>query len=132
MTPVEARGVSGQLISRFLKPLTAGAPPHLQSLNLRDDCALLTPVAGRDLVVTSDGLIEGVHFFADEHPELVGWKALAVNVSDLICKGAAPMAYMLNLALNDRCDDAWLARFCDGLSRAQASFGCYLVGGDTD
>ena len=82
--------------------------------------------------MTTDGLIAGVHFIPGEDPGAIAWKALAVNVSDLVAKGATPLAYVLSLALPGAPERAWLAAFADGLRRAQAAFGCSLIGGDTD
>ena len=82
--------------------------------------------------MTTDGLIAGVHFIPGDDPGAIAWKALAVNVSDLVAKGATPLAYVLSLALPGAPERAWLAAFAGGLQRAQAAFGCPLIGGDTD
>src|SRR5690606_33360377 len=65
-------------------------------------------------------------------PADVAWKALAVNVSDLIAKGATPLAYLLSIALPGLPERRWLADFTAGLAAAQGAFGCRLAGGDTD
>lgn len=117
------------LIQTYLAPLAAGAPG---ALGLRDDAAYFTPPPGTDLVVTTDPIIAGVHFFASERPDDIAWKALAVNVSDLAAKGAAPLAYTMALALPQAPQRAWMAEFARGLAAAQAEFGCVLLGGDTD
>lgn len=117
------------LIAEFWAPLAAGFPG---AFGLQDDSAAITPEPGHDLVVTTDGVIAGVHFFPGEDPDAIAWKALAVNISDLIAKGAAPRAYVMSLALPEAPQRAWLASFADGLARAQAAFGCTLIGGDTD
>jgi len=117
------------IIGDYWAPLAAGFPG---ALNLADDCATIAVEPGRELVVTTDALIAGVHFFADEEPAAIAWKALAVNVSDLIAKGAEPRAYLMALALPDAPERAWLAAFADGLRRAQQAFSCHLAGGDTD
>jgi thiamine-monophosphate kinase len=115
------------LIARFFKPLasTPGA------LGLTDDAACLTPPAGQDLVLTTDALVENVHFFADDPPDLVARKALRVNLSDLAAKGAKPVGFMLSLALSDRVDERWLEKFASGLKADAAEFSCPLFGGDT-
>ena len=118
-----------ELIENHLAPLTGGDPG---AFGLRDDAALLTPPPGKDLVFTSDPIIAGVHFFPDDDPADIAWKALAVNASDLAAKGAAPLVYMLNLAFPEAPARAWLAAFSAGLRTAQESFGCHLLGGDTD
>jgi thiamine-monophosphate kinase len=117
------------LIAEFLAPLASGFPG---AFNLADDCAAIAPGAGEELLVTTDAVVAGVHFFADEDPAAVAWKALAVNVSDLIAKGATPVAYLMVLALPEAPDRDWLIKFSNGLRRAQEAFGCTLAGGDTD
>ena len=63
-------------------------------------------------------------FLPDERPGAIAWKALAVNVSDLVAKGASPLAYLMSLGLPDAPERVWLADFAEGLARAQAAFGC--------
>lgn len=116
------------LIAEFWAPLAAGSAG---AYGLEDDCATLLPPPGEELVVTTDALIAGVHFLADEDPGAVAWKALAVNVSDLTAKGATPVAYVMNVAL-PAFDRHWLEAFTAGLRSAQETFGCNLIGGDTD
>jgi thiamine-monophosphate kinase len=99
-------------------------------LGVGDDCALLQPVPGTQLAVSSDMLVEGRHFFADVDPFTLGHKALAVNLSDLAACGAKPLAFTLALAL-PRVDEAWLAAFSRGLLALADAHGCELVGGDT-
>jgi thiamine-monophosphate kinase len=117
------------IIGAFFAPLAAGFPG---AFGLQDDCATIAPGPGAELVVTTDAVIAGVHFFAGEDAGSVAWKALAVNVSDLVAKGAAPLAYLMTLALPEAPERAWLSAFADGLGAAQAAFGCHLAGGDTD
>jgi thiamine-monophosphate kinase len=117
------------LVQGFLAALAAGYPG---ALGLKDDCALLTPEPGTQLVLKTDPVAAGVHFFADDEPEDIAWKALAVNVSDLAAKGAEPLAYLMALALPEVPTRAWMRRFASGLDEAQAAFGCHLIGGDTD
>jgi len=95
---------------------------------LMDDAALLT-TSGEQLVLTSDTLVEGVHYLADDPPETVGWKLAAVNLSDLAAKGATPRACLLNYALSGGVD--WDAAFLDGFQRALDMFAMPLIGGDT-
>ena len=117
------------IIAAFWAPLAAG---YAGAFGLKDDCAAIAPEPGTDLVVTTDALIAGVHFLPDEDPGSVAWKALAVNVSDLVAKGAEPRAYVMTVALPAAPERAWLAAFADGLEAAQEAFGCQLIGGDTD
>jgi len=119
----------GQIIAEFMAPLAAGYPG---ALGLQDDCALLTPRPGTEIVLKTDPVVAGVHFLADADPADIAWRALAVNVSDLAAKGARPLAYLMALALPGQPERTWLARFAAGLGEAQAAFGCHLIGGDTD
>jgi thiamine-monophosphate kinase len=104
--------------------------PRGAVLGVGDDAALLRPSADRDLVVTTDTLVEGVHFSADADPEALGHKALAVNLSDLAAMGAQPRWVLLALTL-PRADDDWLSRFSRGFMTLADSFEVDLVGGDT-
>lgn len=91
---------------------------------MRDDVALLD-----GLVLTHDSIAEGVHFLPSDPPASVGWKLVAVNLSDLAGKGATPVAGLLSLALSG--DDDWDHLFIDGIEAACESYGFPLVGGDT-
>lgn len=119
-------GSEAELIATYLAPLAADNPG---ALGLADDCATLAPPPGAELVLTTDSLIEGVHFLPGDIP---AFKALAVNVSDLAAKGATPLVYLLTLALPQPPTHAWMRAFAGGLARAQQAFGCLLAGGDTD
>src|SRR6478752_7271363 len=94
--------------------------------------ARFAPKPGTELVLKTDPVAEGVHFLADDAPEDIAWKALAVNVSDLAAKAARPLGYLMALSFPDAPTADWLARFAAGLQAAQDSFGCHLLGGDTD
>ncbi len=117
------------IIADYFKPLTRGWPG---ALGLADDCATITPGPGQDLVIKTDPIRAGVHFFPDDSPHDIAWKALAVNVSDLAAKAARPVAYTLALSFPKQPERAWLRSFADGLDKAQDAFGCVLIGGDTD
>lgn len=117
------------LIAEFMRPLAAGFPG---AHGLADDCAVAAPPPGHEFVLKTDAIAEGVHFFADERPEDIGWKALAVNVSDLAAKGAMPYGYLLSLAFPAAPTRDWMAGFASGLAQAQRAFGIHLMGGDTD
>lgn len=117
------------LIQTYFAPLTAG---WLGAHGLIDDCASLPSRPGEDLIVTTDAVAAGVHFFPDDAPGDIAWKALAVNVSDLVAKGAKPAAYVMALAFPELPAIAWLQAFSDGLATAQQAFGISLAGGDTD
>ena len=113
------------LIARYFRPLATDPG----AFNLIDDAAILK-AAGDDIVVTTDAVVEGVHFLSDDPPDSVARKALRVNLSDLAAKGATPAGFVLTLVLR-AADDAWLAPFVRGLGEDAAQFGCPLLGGDT-
>lgn len=129
MAPGKRVASEEALIQSYLAPLATGFPG---AHGLHDDAASLALPPGEDLVLTTDAIAAGVHFFADDRAEDIAWKALAVNVSDLIGKGARPLAYLMSLAFPDAPEERWLERFAAGLGAAQARFGIALAGGDTD
>lgn len=114
------------LIARYFAPLAGEG-----GLGLRDDAARIAPPAGCEIVLTVDGLVAGVHFFADDPPAAIAKKALRVNLSDLAAKGAAPLGFLLTLALPRDWKADWLELFARGLGEDAAEFGCPLLGGDT-
>jgi thiamine-monophosphate kinase len=113
------------LIARYFRPLATDPG----AFDLTDDAAILES-SGDELVVTTDAIVEGVHFLADDPPDTVARKALRVNLSDLAAKGAAPAGFVLTLALRAS-DDAWLMPFARGLGEDATRFQCLLLGGDT-
>ena len=117
-----------RLIAEYFRPLAK----HPGAFALMDDAAVIAPPAGCDIVLKTDGIIGGVHFFPDDPPDLVGKKALRVNLSDLAAKAARPLGFLLTLALPEEVGDAWLAPFTRGLGDDAEFFGCPLLGGDTD
>ncbi|MDX2143909.1 MAG: thiamine-phosphate kinase [Rhodospirillaceae bacterium] len=117
-----------EFIAQLLAPLSQGAPG---AFNLTDDAAALTPRHGYDLVLTKDAVIAGVHFLGSDPPGDIARKALRVNLSDLAAKGAKPVGFLMALAINEACDDAWLRAFVGGLADDVRAFQCPLLGGDT-
>src|ERR1700730_11677053 len=113
------------LIARYFRPLATDP----DAFGLGDDAAVLKAHA-EDIVVTTDAIVEGVHFLSGDPPDTVARKALRVNLSDLGAKGATPAGFVLTLALPDA-DDAWLAPFARGLGEDSSRFECPLLGGDT-
>lgn len=99
-------------------------------LGVGDDAAILAPPAGHELVVSTDTLLEGVHFFEDVDPESLGHKSLAVNLSDIAAMGAQPAWVTLGLTLPS-VNEAWLAAFSKGFSELAQRYSVQLVGGDT-
>lgn len=99
-------------------------------LGIGDDAAVLDVDGGRRLVVAMDTIVEGVHFPADTAAADIGYRALAVNLSDLAAMGAEPAWMTLSLSL-PRADEQWLAGFSAGLFELADVHGVALVGGDT-
>ena len=114
------------LIARYFRPLAGPG-----ALDLKDDVALLAPPPGRELVLTLDTMVAGVHFLPDDPPDLVGRKLLRVNLSDLAAKGATPLGYLLSVSVPRGTPEAWFAGFAAGLAQDQAEFAIALLGGDT-
>ncbi len=125
-------GVMGEfeLIRRFFAAAACAAPAADVALGIGDDCALLAPPAGEQLAVSTDTLVEGVHFPAGCDPFLLAQRALAVSASDLAAMGAAPLAFTLALTL-PQADAEWLQGFARGLDAMARQCGLALVGGDT-
>lgn len=117
-----------ELIHRHFASLTPSAADV--ALGIGDDAALLRVGPGQELVVTTDTLVAGRHFPHTSAPADIGWKALAVNLSDLAAMGATARWFTLALTLPEA-DEAWLAGFASGLSGLATRHGLALVGGDT-
>lgn len=115
-------------IDRHFKPL---AKDFQGALELVDDAALLSGPPGETLVVTTDAMVEGVHYLPGEDPGRLARKALRVNLSDLASMGARPIVYLLTTALPKTVGDDWLAGFASGLRQDQDRFGIHLAGGDS-
>jgi thiamine-monophosphate kinase len=113
------------LIARYFRPVATDPG----AFGLTDDAAVLK-ASGDDLVVTTDAIVEGVHFLPDDPPDTIARKALRVNLSDLAAKGATPKGFVMTLALREA-GDAWLQPFAHGLGEDARLFGCALLGGDT-
>ena len=120
----EASG-EDSLIARYFRPLATDPG----ALGLIDDAAILD-TSGEDAVVTTDAIVEGVHFLPEDPPDTVARKALRVNLSDLAAKGATPAGFVLTLALRSA-EEAWLTDFARALGEDANQFGCPLLGGDT-
>ena len=113
------------LIARYFMPLAT----EPGAFGLSDDAAVLKAL-GQDIIVTTDAIVEGVHFLPDDPPQTIAKKALRVNLSDLAAKGATPAGFVLTLALR-KVDESWLAAFARGLGEDTSTFTCPLLGGDT-
>lgn len=108
--------------AEFLVALRA-LPLHPGARGLTDDAALVAA-----LVITTDTLVEGIHFLSADPPGDVAWKLVATNLSDLAAKGARPEGVLLNYPLST---GGWDRAFLAGLADVLATFDCPLIGGDT-
>jgi thiamine-monophosphate kinase len=113
------------LIARYFRPLATDPG----AFNLMDDAAILA-ASGDDLVITTDAIVEGVHFLPSDPPDSIARKALRVNLSDLAAKGTTPAGFVMTLALRDA-SETWLAPFARALGEDAAEFNCPILGGDT-
>ncbi len=124
----DAESAEDRLIARHFRPLAK----HPGAFSLLDDAAVIDPPPGCDIVLKTDGIIAGVHFFPDDPADTVGMKALRVNLSDLAAKAARPLGFLLTLAVPAEIGDLWLEFFARGLGADADAFNCPLFGGDTD
>jgi thiamine-monophosphate kinase len=124
MTKSKASG-EDSLIARYFTPIATDPG----AFGLVDDAAILKAL-GEDVVVTTDAIVEGVHYLASDPPDTIARKALRTNLSDLAAKGATPAGFVLTLALRT-VDESWLEPFARALGEDATSFACPLLGGDT-
>ncbi len=115
-----------ELIERYFK-IKSGRADVVKGVG--DDAALVRPPPEKELVITVDTLIEGVHFPKQTDPEAIGYKALAVNLSDLAAMGAIPAWFTLSLTL-PKIDERWLKGFTCGMFKLASRFDMELIGGD--
>jgi thiamine-monophosphate kinase len=113
-------------IAKYFAPLAGVA-----GRGLLDDAAVLAPPPGREIVLTVDQMLEGIHFFSTDPPDLIAKKLLRRNLSDLAAMGATPLSYLLTTALPPQINEAWLASFAEGLRQDQEEYGVKLIGGDS-
>jgi len=105
-------------------------PARRTDLAVGDDAALIRPAAGMQLAISTDMLVAGTHFFTDTDPTDLGWKTLAVNVSDLAAMGAVPRWVVLAASL-PAADESWIAAFASGFFACAEAFDIDVIGGDT-
>jgi thiamine-monophosphate kinase len=117
-----------RLIAKYFRPIAT----HPGAFGLTDDAAAIAPPPGCDLMLTTDGVIGGVHFFPDDPADAVARKALRINLSDLAAKGAAPLGFLMSIGLPAGLPPDWLKSFAHGLREDAAHYRCPLLGGDTD
>lgn len=127
MTSSSSKPEEFALIAELFAPLATSQG----AFGLTDDAALVKPPRGRELVVTTDALIAGVHFKPNDPAESIARKALRVNLSDLAAKGVEPLGYLVALSLPRNVRYKWLKSFANGLAKDQREFGITLLGGDT-
>ncbi|HET8708301.1 MAG TPA: thiamine-phosphate kinase [Pseudomonadales bacterium] len=118
------------LIQRYFAELTAEVNYSALQLGIGDDCALIAQNSAEWLAVSTDTLVAGVHFPEQTPPADIGWKALAVNLSDLAAMGATPSWFTLAITLPE-VNEAWLRLFCEGMAALVRRHPIKLVGGDT-
>lgn len=105
-------------------------PTRHTNLSVGDDAALISIAKGMELAISADMLVAGTHFFADCDPYQLGWKSLAVNISDMAAMGANPRWATLAIALPE-VNEPWLAEFSKGFFACTDAFNVDLIGGDT-
>lgn len=105
-------------------------PTRHTPLGVGDDAALIAPTNGMALAVAADMLVAGTHFLPDAHPYDIGWKSLAVNLSDMAAMGALPKWATMTIAM-PQADEAWVEGFAAGFFACADKFQVDLIGGDT-
>lgn len=125
-----ARQAEFELISRYLATPELSFAREGIALGIGDDAAVIDVPPEKQLVMSMDVLVAGVHFPIDAEPALIANRALAVNLSDLAAMGAEPLCFTLGLAL-PASDSQWLQQFGAGLEALARHYNCPLVGGDT-
>ena len=114
------------LIERIRKSL----PYSENLLGVGDDCAII-PYGDKELLVSVDTLVEGVHFFKDTNPYLIGRKSISVNISDIAAMAGVPKWVFLSLSLDGSWDVSWIDLFLKGFLDVAKEFNVFLLGGDT-
>jgi thiamine-monophosphate kinase len=118
------------LIDRLQQRLQRPAPAHLVR-DIGDDCAVLRPAAGMDMLVTTDTQEEGVHFRRDwSSPQDIGWRALAVNVSDIAAMGGVPLGAVIALSVPATLEVAFVEALYDGMQALATAYDCPIIGGN--
>jgi thiamine-monophosphate kinase len=128
MAKMDEESGEDRLIATYFRPIAT----HPGAFGLTDDAAAIAPPPGCDLVLKTDGVISGVHFFLDDPADTVARKALRINLSDLAAKGATPLGFLMSIGLPAGLPPDWLESFARGLREDAAYYRCPLLGGDTD
>src|SRR6266852_4127536 len=113
MAKARTKSQSGEdrLIAQYFKPLAR----HPGAFGLEDDAAIFSPAPGHELVLKTDAIVGGMHFFPNDPADAVARKALRVNLSDLAAKGATPLGFLLSIGLPAGLPADWLNSFARGL-----------------
>ncbi len=117
-----------KIIEKYLKPLTKN---HPSALLLQDDAAVISPKSNTQIVLSCDNLVENVHFLENTTPENIAKKLAGRNLSDIAAMGATPLYTMISATLNEKCDETWIAEFCQSLERTNNRYNICVIGGDT-
>ena len=112
-------------IDKYFRPLT-----NKFALNLKNDAAIFNQKSSFDLIISTDSLVEGVHFFGNEDPSDIAKKSLRVNLSDIAAMGAKPIFYNLALSIPKIKASQFIPKFVKGLQDDQEIFDIKLIGGD--
>ena len=112
-------------IDKYFRPLT-----NKFALNLKNDAAIFNPKSSFDLIISTDSLVEGIHFFGNEDPADIAKKSLRVNLSDMAAMGAKPIFYNLSLSVPKIRASQFIPKFVKGLEDDQEMFDVKLIGGD--
>lgn len=116
----------------FIQYLTKQFPPHKSIVGIGDDCAIIPAEAGIAWLITTDALVEGVHFIKSQIPPSdLGFKCVAVSVSDITAKGGESKYAFLTIALPKTVDSAWVSDLIGGIRQACDQWSLSLLGGDT-
>ena len=116
------------IIEQYFKKAHPSGQDEL-TLGIGDDAAILNIPDDNELIVSMDTLVSGIHFPTDTSPEDIGYKSLAVNISDIAAMGASPRWLLLSLTLPDY-DDTWLREFSKGFNQLALDHSIILIGGD--
>ena len=114
-----------EYIKNFFKPLVGK-----EARGLKDDAAIYKPRLNTEIVISTDSLSEGIHFFGSENPADIAKKCLRVNLSDMAAMGAKPIFYNLALSVPKKKASVFIPRFAAGLKEDQEKFNLKLIGGD--
>ena len=112
-------------IEKYFQPLTSD-----EARNLKDDAAIFKQKSNHDLIISTDTLAEGIHFFGNENPEDIAKKSLRVNLSDMAAMGAKPIFYNLSISVPKYKVKNFIPKFAKGLFEDQELYGLKLIGGD--